>query len=225
MTTSIPSQSEPASRRRPMRWRESLLIRKLAGWLHQRGVAPNTVSLASAVFSAFAGACLVGSGRVGTAGGITLLLVAPVFVGFRALCNLLDGLIAIEGGQRTKSGEVFNDAPDRVSDLLIFCGAGYGALEQPLGLTLGWIAAAFAILTAYVRMLGGALGTPQFFTGPMAKPHRMGVLCAACVAAGVERAVAGSTWGLVAGLAIIAAGGLLTSWVRLRKVVAALEKS
>jgi hypothetical protein len=32
------------------------------------------------------------------------------------------------------------------------------------------------MMTAYVRTLGGALGTPQYFTGPMAKQHRMFVI-------------------------------------------------
>ncbi len=32
------------------------------------------------------------------------------------------------------------------------------------------------MLTAYIRVLGGALGTPQYFTGPMAKQHRMFVI-------------------------------------------------
>jgi hypothetical protein len=33
-----------------------------------------------------------------------------------------------------------------------------------------------AMFTAFVRVLGGALGTPQFFFGPQSKSQRMAVL-------------------------------------------------
>jgi len=41
------------------------------------------------------------------------------------------------------------------------------------------LAAALAILTAYVRVLGVSVGTPQYYLGPMAKQHRMAALTAA----------------------------------------------
>ena len=48
-------------------------------------------------------------------------------------------MVAVEGGRRTKSGEVFNDLPDRLSDPLILVGAGY-ALPYAWGPQLGWAA-------------------------------------------------------------------------------------
>jgi len=51
----------------------------------------------------------------------------------------------------------------------------------PFGVELGYSAAALAIFTAYVRMLGGASGLKQSFIGPMAKQHRMFTLTLACV--------------------------------------------
>ena len=42
-----------------------------------------------------------------------------------------------------------------------------------LAAPLGWAAAVLAVLTAYVRVLGGSLGLTQHFIGPMAKQHRM----------------------------------------------------
>src|SRR5439155_1544730 len=79
----------------------------------------------------------------------------------RLLCNLLDGMVAIEGGLQSKSGDVFNEVPDRVSDALILLGAGY-ATAPALGLAwagaLGSAAALLAVLTAYVRALGATVG-------------------------------------------------------------------
>jgi hypothetical protein len=72
-------------------------------------------------------------------------------------------------------------------------------------------------------MLGGATGVSQPFIGPMAKPQRMAVLGAVSVAAAVERLVAGGNWSLVAGLAIISMGCVVTIARRLRHIVAELE--
>jgi hypothetical protein len=81
-----------------------------------------------------------------------------------------------------------------------------------------------AVLTAYVRMLGGALGRPQDFSGPMAKQHRMAVLTIACLGAAVEALLLhGRGWSLGLGLAIIVAGSVLTIGRRLLRLVRALE--
>ena len=110
-----------------------------------------------------------------------MLVLAVAGIQGRLLCNMLDGMVAIEGGRQTKSGEIFNDLPDRVADAVIFVCAGYAAREHPFGVELGYIAAILAVFTAYVRMLGGASGLKQSFIGPMAKQHRMFTLTLACV--------------------------------------------
>ena len=107
---------------------------------------------------------------------------------FRLLCNMLDGMLAVEGGLKTPSGELYNELPDRLADLLILVGAGY-AIVVPWGPELGWAAAADGALTAYVRTLGVAAGASQHFVGPMAKPRRMHVLIAACLLSAVETVV------------------------------------
>src|SRR5260370_27985395 len=89
---------------------------------------------------------------------------------------MLDGMVAVEGGLQTKSGEVFNDLPDRIADALIFIGAGHAVHTLPYGMELGWSAALLAVFTAYVRMLGGASGLAQSFVGPIAKQQRMAVM-------------------------------------------------
>ena len=94
-----------------------------------------------------------------------------------------DGMVAIEGGFQTKSGEIFNDFPDRVSDPIILICAGYAIQTVPGGVELGWLAGILAVMTAYTRTLAGASGAPQRFLGPMAKQHRMALLSAALVLA------------------------------------------
>jgi phosphatidylglycerophosphate synthase len=196
-----------------------------AGWLTRRGVRPNAISLTGVAFAAVAGACLAASALDGPVPRAALLVVAAAMIQFRLVCNLLDGMVAIEGGLKTKSGELYNDVPDRVSDPLILVGAGYGVIWGAWGPTLGWLAAVLAILTAYVRVLGVSVGTPAYFLGPMAKQHRMAVLTFACVVGVVESVVLQPYVGRALGVAlvVIVVGSALTVGRRLRRIAADLE--
>src|ERR1019366_5547461 len=123
-----------------------------------------------------AGICL---GWTPHAGGISrpaLFLAAAACIQLRLLCNMLDGLVAIEGGRTTVYGEIFNDMPDRFADVVILVGAGYSIGNFSWGHELGWLVAALAVMTAYIRLLGGSMGVPQYFLGPMVQPHRMALL-------------------------------------------------
>lgn len=142
-----------------------------------------------------------------------MLLLAGACVQLRLLCNLLDGMVAVEHGRGSPAGPIWNELPDRLADALFLVAAGYGASLMGVGWAddAGWAAAAFAILTAYVRELGRALDQPADFSGPMAKPHRMALLTAACAVAAAE-----PLWGwrgesLAIALALIAVGAALTA--------------
>src|SRR6202007_481408 len=97
------------------------------------------------------------------------------------LANVVDGLVAIEGGKRSALGDLWNELPDRLTDsiILVSLGVAFGAAW------LGWLGALLALATAYVRVLGGALGQVQRFSGPMAKPQRMFVATLALVPAAI----------------------------------------
>jgi phosphatidylglycerophosphate synthase len=209
--------------RRPLKTRERRWARALAVWMAARGVRPNSVSIASIVFGALAGACLWLS--LGKSGGTSgpLLLAAAGFVQLRLLCNLLDGLIAVEGGLGSPEGEIYNDLPDRVADCLIFVGAGLALRVLPYGLTLGWVAAILALLTAYVRVLGGALGLPQDFVGPMAKQHRMFAVTVGCLGAVVESLFGRPPRLLYVALAVVALGSVVTAARRTVRIARALR--
>lgn len=191
--------------------------------LNQWGVSPNQVSLSGIGISAVGAASIVSSRWTSDSGAAALFLVAAVMLALRGVCNLLDGLIAIEGARATPAGPIFNDAPDRISDLLFYVAAGYAVVGPSWSWSLGWAAGSVALLTAYVRLLGGALGTKQHFEGPMGKPHRMGVLAAALIAASIERVAIGSAASLQYGLVVIIVGGIVTIARRLKRIVAELQ--
>jgi phosphatidylglycerophosphate synthase len=189
-------------------------------------VQPNTISLTGVLFAAIGGACLALTGLDGPVPRPLLLLVAAAMVQLRLVCNLLDGMVAIEGGLKTKSGELYNDVPDRTSDPLLLVGAGYGVLWGAWGPTLGWLAACLAILTAYARVLGVSVGTEAYFLGPMAKQHRMATLTVACIVGIAESVLVQPYTGDAIGIALVAVvvGSVVTVARRLRRIAADLER-
>ena len=214
----------PASDRRPLRTRSRPGAQSAAAWLTRRGVTPNAISIAGLVVAAVAGGCLLLVPGRPAGAQAALLLAAGVLIQGRLAANMLDGLVAVEGGLGTRSGPLFNEVPDRFADLLILVPAGYAIVWADWGPELGWAAGVLAVLTAYVRLLGGSLGQQQRFSGPMAKPHRMFVLTLACLVSAIEALAFGFEGAaLTAGLAVIVVGSALTFCSRLGHVAAALD--
>jgi len=214
---------ETESARRPLKTRQAAWAKRLAQLLVKWHVSPNAISLTSIFFALGAGIVLYFLPHFNGAERTLLLVLAMAGIQGRLLCNMLDGMVAIEGARQTKSGEIYNDLPDRVADAVIFIGAGYAARELPFGEELGFIAAALAIFTAYVRMLGGASGLKQSFIGPMAKQHRMFTLTLACALAIFETRFAPSGAILWIVLIVINLGCLATIWRRTARIARELE--
>src|SRR5713226_6455863 len=49
---------------------------------------------------------------------------------------------------------------DRFADVVILVGTGYSIAAFGWGRELGWLAAVLAVMTAYIRLLGGSMGVP-----------------------------------------------------------------
>ena len=209
--------------RREVKARGSRIAKRAAVFLARAGVHPNTISFMSVVFALCCSCCLVLSSKTGPAGTALLLLASALFIQLRLLCNLFDGMVAIEGGLKTKSGEIFNDFPDRISDPLIIVSAAYAVPGIPYCLELGWLAGLLSIMTAYVRVLGVSAGSNQYFSGPMAKQHRMAVMTVALLSAAATVRFQCHGKIIFAALAIIAAGCLITVFRRLQQSVKELE--
>ena len=196
--------------RRTVSSRANPMIRALAGALARSAVTPDQISAFSiaAATAVPAGLFWIG-GRAGA-------VVAIAGIQLRLLANVVDGLVAIEGGRRSALGEVWNELPDRVTDSVILVSLGY-AFGQG---ALGWLCALLALATAYVRVFGGALGQPQRFSGPMAKQHRMFVATLALVPAALA---APAPQAMAIALGAIAAGSALTCVRRTRAIARALR--
>lgn len=213
--------------RRPLKSRSTGWARVTARWMARLGVTPNQVSVLSVVGAALAcGAFAASHALTQPSAHLAALLLAGVGIQFRLLCNLIDGMVAVEHNKKTVTGDLFNDVPDRISDALIIWGAAYAVVDQPYAMSLGWVAIVLAVLSAYVRLLGGALQTPQFFLGPMAKPHRMALLTGAAL---VQGALAFAPLPalpvppLYVALWILVAGTFITCCRRLSAITRALQ--
>jgi phosphatidylglycerophosphate synthase len=129
------------------------------------GIHPDLISYLSIVAAALAAVCFWKA-----AAAPWLLILGPAFCYLRLWFNMLDGMVALASGKASWRGEILNDLPDRVSDILIFVGVAHSGLCHVLS---GYWAALFAVLTAYVGMFGQAVGVQREFSGIMAKPWRM----------------------------------------------------
>jgi phosphatidylglycerophosphate synthase len=184
------------------------------------GIPPNWVSYSSIAASSGAGLCFW---RAEAAPG--LLIVAVGFCYLRLWLNMLDGMVALASRTASRTGEIANELPDRISDVIIFVGVAHSNLCHPLG---GYWAAIFALLVAYVGTLGQAVGVQREFSGPMSKPWRMVALhVGAWITLGQLWNGSMRDGGLTAldgTLLAIIVGCMLTIGRRLAKIIRAIQK-
>jgi phosphatidylglycerophosphate synthase len=200
--------TNPGTNRRPLKSRSTRWATVASRAVLATGLSANQVSFLGVVIAALGAWVLIEAPT-----RPMLFLTAAACIQLRLLANMLDGLVAVEGGRGGPTGAIWNEFPDRIEDSLLLVAAGYAG-ELPW---LGWLCALLAAVGDYVRLLGGTLGQPQDFSGPMAKPHRMATLTVGCLIATI--------WfgGLQVALGVIAAGTAVTIARRLVHLSKALR--
>ncbi len=199
--------------RRPLASRSTRWAAALSSAAVRAGITADGISLLSLLFAA------------GGAAGLLLLprpwnlLVCAAGIQLRLMCNLIDGMVAIEGGRKSKVGVLYNEVPDRFADSVFLVALGY-AIGTPW---LGWLAALAAAVTAYIRVLGGTFGLAQDFRGPLAKQHRMFVMTMGCLLSFAEWFYDGGQRMLVAAAWIIAVGAIATCGTRIHAIAGQLK--
>jgi phosphatidylglycerophosphate synthase len=222
-----PMMKEPATElidRRPIATRNRKWAQSLTAWLASRNVSPNAISVAGMC------ACIIGGIALGLTSIVDyriLWLIGALGAQLRLTANMLDGMVAIASSRTSKTGELYNEVPDRISDASVFIGAGFAWGGN---VTLGYIATILAIFTAYVRAAGKIAGAPNEFCGPMAKQHRMLVITLVCVYA----AITPRPWQMIPcqdsqiglmtlGLVVIVVGSVITVIRRVNRIAHALK--
>jgi len=211
--------------RRPLKVREAGWAKDFAARLARAHTTPDLISALSMVF-AFLGAALMAlAGVASPIPRALLVIVAAAAIQGRLICNLLDGMVAVEHGKGSSAGPIWNELPDRFSDALLLAGAGLllAGLGWRIGSSLGWIAAVLAVISAYVRELGRGLGLPADFSGPMAKQQRMAALTGGCVLTALEPIWNGAGQMMLIVMALIVVGTGWTIGRRVRHLAAGLK--
>src|SRR4029450_2738329 len=209
--------------RRPIATRNRKWAQAATVWLASRNVSPNAISMAGMCACIVSGIALAVTSIVDDR---ILWIIASLGAQLRLTANMLDGMVALASGRASKTGELYNEVPDRISDAAVFIGAGFAWGGN---ITLGYIATILAIFTAYVRAAGKIAGAPNEFCGPMAKQHRMLVVTLICVYA----AITPRSWQMITfnnsqiglmtlGLVVIVAGCVITVIRRVARIAHAL---
>ena len=201
--------------RRPIKARSSGWATGITDALLKKDISPNQISMASVVFAlSGVAAFMLDNGVVGS-------IMCALSIQLRLLCNLLDGMVAIEGGKKSRLGSLYNEFPDRVADSVFIVGVGYSIGYSDLG----WCGALAAALTAYVRVFGGSIGLKQCFAGPMAKQHRMALMTVALLINAAETAAFGTHKALLVALVVIVIGSLITCGTRTLAIARQLKEN
>ncbi|MDZ4289330.1 MAG: CDP-alcohol phosphatidyltransferase family protein [Prosthecobacter sp.] len=216
--------------RRELKTRNTAWAQALARRACASGITPNAISVFSIIFAALAMTFYLIAPDLTRGGSSLAWFAAAACIQGRLLCNLLDGMVAVEGGKASVTGPIFNEVPDRLADVLILVGAGYSTAVEPGViklfdiLPLGWSCAVLALGTAYLRVLQGTLTGKQSFIGPMAKQHRMAVLTLGTLLAILETWLhPGENHALKLALILIFLGAILTCLRRLNLIIRELH--
>ena len=211
--------------RRPLKVRETAWAKDFAAQLARSHATPDLISALGVVFAILGAAILALGGVLPPIPRAIILIIAAAAIQGRLLCNLLDGMVAVEHGRASSAGPIWNELPDRFSDAVLLAGAGYmlSGLGWRIGPSIGGVAAVLAVITAYVRELGRGLGFPADFTGPMAKQQRMVVLTGGCLLSAIEPFWNGAGQMMIVTMAVIVVGTAWTIGRRVRNLAAGLK--
>lgn len=204
----------PNQSRRPLTTRSAGWAKALAAALARARMSPDLISFISIPIA------LAGMAALLHAPGPAGPLLCAVAVQLRLLCNLLDGMVAVEGGLGGPTGPLWNELPDRIADSVFIVALGMAAGEP----ILGWAGALLAAVTAYIRTTGGALGFAQDFSGIQSKPKRMFVMTVGCMVAAAWPWWPDAWYALLVASWIILVGSVVTCITRMLKIARLLRE-
>ena len=205
--------------RRPIKARSNSLIQRFASWLAKTSVTPNQISVLSVAFS-----LLVPLSFLLFESGTWIATIGALLgIQLRLMCNLLDGMVAIEGAKKSLLGDIYNEFPDRIADTVILIGVALTDPADQVLMTIAVAASFLAVMTAYTRVLGAAIGTKHYFSGPMAKQHRMALLSLTVILLPIFRGSLAGGSAIKIALIVICLGCALTVIRRLMQISSELK--
>jgi CDP-diacylglycerol--glycerol-3-phosphate 3-phosphatidyltransferase len=149
------------------------VIRPFESLLTKLGIRPNTITWAGLVVTGVAANFF----RMGH------FLLGGLFVALAGTCDVLDGRIARNTGQKSKFGAFLDSTIDRYSDVLVFVGIMM-YLNTMYVNVLVMFAIAGSLLTSYARARAEGLGI-ECKVGLMQRPERITYIAVAAVVDGI----------------------------------------
>ena len=134
----------------------------IARLLQRLGVRPNTLTLASLVVTAFAGA-LIALGHVAL-GGVVGLLGSSL--------DYFDGRVARKSQQDSRAGAFLDSTLDRYADIALSCGAAMLFRDQPWILLACLVGMGCSVVISYTRAKAESMGA-ELKVGLMQRPERI----------------------------------------------------
>ncbi len=186
--------------RRPFSYKRALrpLLHPLVRVLSAMRVRPDSLTATGCALSLVA-AVLFALGHVRAAGAVML---------FAGLFDALDGAVARESNRMSRFGAFLDSTIERLSEAAIFVGVifWYAASARPYEALLAGAAMTFSLATSYSRARAEGLGIPCE-VGLLERAGRVLILSLSSLAGF-----------LTAGLALVAAGALVTTVQRILHV-------
>lgn len=139
-------------------------LRPLVERLAARGVTANQVTLA-----AMAGSLVIGFGVAAAAPARLPFLLLPVWLGARMALNAIDGMLAREFNQKSRTGALLNEIGDVVSDAALVL--PFATLEE-FGAFATGVVIVLAAVSEYAGVLGLMIGASRRHDGPFGKSDR-----------------------------------------------------
>lgn len=144
------------------------------GWLAERGVSPDALTLGAVPVGLAAAGCLLLSPSVPV-----LLVVVPVLAALRLVLNLLDGALARRTDRMHARGELYNEVGDRLADIAFLTPVAFLPGADTTLVLLGVTGAVFA---SFVGLAPRAAGAERLYRGVLSKPGRMVLLAISAIA-------------------------------------------
>ena len=140
------------------------LLRPLTGFLAHKGIAANQVTIAAAIASIAVSALVVWK-----LPDAQWFLLIPLWMLARMAFNAIDGMLALEFGQRSRLGAYLNELCDAVSDAALYLPFAW---LPPFSSLWTGIVIVLALLSEYAGALGPLVGASRRYDGPMGKSDR-----------------------------------------------------
>lgn len=139
------------------------MLKPSLGWLNNRGITPNQVTIAAMILSIGYGGALAFIPWHGLWLGLPLILLS------RMALNAIDGMLANHTGNKTNLGALLNEMSDQISDLALYLPFVMLPAINPLLL----LATLFcAQLAEFAGVLAYSISRTRSFDGPMGKSDR-----------------------------------------------------